>query len=207
MILLFDKHRGSADGIGVEAFEALLFRFLCFLRASGELQPAPEKPSVGAAQGRERRWREEFIQTNQRNFDDFYEIGRLLGKGSYGAVYLVEHKAQLGHDRQARVCKVIPKAAAATSLQGVSRVRAEFVVLKQLDHPHVLRIFEYFEDADSYYLLMEQCCGGDLYSYIRELDPMDARTYEFLTAKVMQHTLSALAYCHSEAIILKDLKQ
>jgi len=205
MILLFDKHRGSNDGIGVEALEALLFRFLCFLRASGELQPAIEKPSDGTpVQGRERRWREEFIQTNQRNFDDFYVKGRRLGRGSFGAVYLVEHKAQLAHDRQARVCKVIPKAAAASRQS--SRLREEFVVLKQLDHPHVLRIFEYFEDADSYYLLMEQCCGGDLYNYIQELDPMDAKTYEFLTAKVMQHTLSALAYCHSKAIIHKDLK-
>ncbi|CAE8626483.1 unnamed protein product [Polarella glacialis] len=53
---------------------------------------------------------------------------------------------------------------------------------------------------------MEQCRGGDLAEYVKHLEPMDARSYEFWVAKVMQHTLSAIAYCHSKAVIHKDLK-
>ncbi|CAE8591904.1 unnamed protein product, partial [Polarella glacialis] len=141
-------------------------------------------------------------------FCDVYEIKQQLGKGSFGTVFLVAHRTQLDrhNEKWVRVCKMITKAKAKEAKTPESKVREEFAVLKQLDHPHVLRIFEDFEDEDNFYLVMEQCRGGDLAEYVKHLEPMDARSYEFWVAKVMQHTLSAIAYCHSKAVIHKDLK-
>lgn len=203
---LFDKHRGSTEGIGSEDFEALLFRLLCFLRASEEIRVSPGRDTK--SEDRDKRWREEFLQKNPRKFNDVYEAKAQLGKGSFGTVYLVAHRTQRDtrNEQRVRVCKIIQKSKAKEAKTPETKVREELAVLKQLDHPNVLRIFEDFEDDDSFYLVMEQCRGGDLAEYVKVLEPMDAWSYEVWVAKVMLHTLSAIAYCHSKAVIHKDLK-
>lgn len=204
---LFEKHRRGTEGVGCEEFEALLFRLLCYLRASNEVNVEMRRtPSNG--EERDKRWRQEFIQKNPRKFSEVYDIEKQLGKGSFGTVYMVAHKTQRDkrNEKRVRVCKIITKKKASRAGTSDAKVREEFAVLKQLDHPHVLRIFEDFEDDENFYLIMEPCRGGDLQEYLRRLEPMDAASYEFWVAKVMQHTLSALAYCHSKAIIHKDLK-
>lgn len=210
MRALFDKHSrriGGVDGIGCEEFEALLFRLLCFLRVEKEVEPQKARDR-NTSEERDKRWREEFIQKNLQRFHDVYVVREQLGKGSFGTVHMVTHKTQRDskNELRVRVCKIISKAKAKAAKTPEAKVREEFAVLKQLDHPHVLRIFEDFEDEENFYLLMEPCRGGDLATYVKTLEPMDAKTYEFWVAKVMQHTLSAVAYCHSKAVIHKDLK-
>mmetsp|Transcript_123952 Transcript_123952/g.246782 ORF Transcript_123952/g.246782 Transcript_123952/m.246782 type:complete len:781 (-) Transcript_123952:43-2385(-) len=204
MHALFDKHRCGAEGVNAEEFEALLFRLLCFLRASDVVQ-APHEVQQTASTESKRRWREDFIRKNPRKFNDVYVIGQQLGKGSFGTVHVVSLKTPTRNGRS-RVCKIISKEVAHAAGTSEAKVREEFAVLKQLDHPHVLRIFEDFEDEESFYVVMEPCHGGDLASYVRCMEPMSAARYEFWVAKVMQHTVLAAAYCHSKAIIHKDLK-
>lgn len=208
MQALFDKHRGSHEGVSSEDFEALLFRLLCFLRASEEVRVNPGAEIRSCSEERDKRWRQEFIQKNSQKFNEVYEVQKQLGKGSFGTVYLVSHRTQVDQNKakRVRVCKMISKVKAKEAKTSEAKVREEFAVLKQLDHPHVLRIFEDFEDEKYFYLVMEQCKGGDLAQYVKSLEPMDAQSYEFWVGKVMQHTLSAIAYCHSKAVIHKDLK-
>jgi len=209
MRALFSKHTRGDSGMDQEGFEALLFRLLCFLRASEEIRvkSAQRPPAADAAQ-RDKRWRVEFLQKNPSRFGEVYEVQKQLGKGSFGTCYTVAHRTQhdANNDRRIRVCKIISKAKAREAKTPEEKVREEFAVLKQLDHPHVLRIFEDFEDEENFYVVMEPCCGGDLQEYVKCLEPMDAITYERWVAKVMQHTLSAIAYCHARAVIHKDLK-
>jgi len=206
MRALFEKHRRGNEGMDVEEYEALLFRLLCFLRASEEVQVNTRNRA--ASEERDKHWREEFIQKNPLRFAEIYEMQRQLGKGSFGTCYMVRHKTQRDtkNERRVRVCKIISKAQAKAANTPEAKVREEFAVLKQLDHPHVLRIFEDFEDEDNFYVVMEPCRGGDLQDYIKCLEPMDAWTYERWVAKVLQHTLSAIAYCHAKSVIHKDLK-
>jgi len=208
MRALFEKHRRGSEGIAAEDFEVLLFRLLCFLRASEGVSPQGGRVARSGSEERDKRWREEFIQRNPCKFDDVYEVKGPLGKGSFGTVHLVMHWTQLDAKgaRSVRVCKVISKSKAKAAKTPESKVREELAVLKQLDHPNVLRIFEDFEDEDHFYIIMERCRGGDLSHFVKCLAPMDAKTYETWVAKVMQQTLSAIAYCHSKAIIHKDLK-
>lgn len=198
---MFEKHRDSGGGVGMEEFEALLFRLLCFMLASGEVSVAPGQAASG--EERDKHWREEFLKKNQRRFTEVYECGRKLGEGSFGAVYEVSHKT---NPRMIRVCKVIRKSAADKAKTPHERVREEFAVLKRLDHPHVVRIFEDFEDEKCFYLVMEPCRGGDLLEAVRNPNTRDPTAWERWCAKVMQHTLSAVAYCHSKGVIHKDLK-
>lgn len=204
--LMFEKHRSGGDaGVGREEFEALIFRLLCFMLASGEVSAAPGQARAG--EERDKRWREEFLKKNSRSFGEVYISGRKLGEGSFGAVYEVAHRTELeGMTRQVRVCKVIKKASAERAKTPFHRVREEFAVLKRLDHPHVVRIFEDFEDEKCFYLVMEPCRGGDLQDAVKNPCTRDPGVWERFCAKVMQHTLSAVAYCHSKGVIHKDLK-
>jgi len=204
---LFQKHSGQPDpktgglGLGREEYEALLFRMLTFMLASGEVDAVPTQAVAG--EERDKRWREEFLRKNARRFQDVYMTGRKLGEGSFGAVYEVAHRS---NESTIRVCKVIQKSSADKAKTSHQRVREEFAVLKRLDHPHVVRIFEDFEDERCFYLVMEPCRGGDLLEAVKNPMTRDAQQWEQWCAKVMQHTLSAVAYCHSKGVMHKDLK-
>mmetsp|Transcript_42598 Transcript_42598/g.84298 ORF Transcript_42598/g.84298 Transcript_42598/m.84298 type:complete len:964 (+) Transcript_42598:94-2985(+) len=207
---LLEKHSSSAGGRGVDAqeFEAMIFRLLCFMLASGEVKVSRDSaPATTGAEERDKHWREEFLKKNRRNVTDVYKMGCKLGEGSFGAVYEVGHHSELeGVGRQVRVCKVIKKSSAEKTNTSFDRVREEFQMLKRLDHPHVVRIFEDFEDDQSFYLIMEPARGGDLQDAVRNRSTQDPMQWELFCAKVMQHTLYAVAYCHSRGVIHKDLK-
>lgn len=206
---LFQKHSSTQPdpktgtiGLGPEEYEALLFRMLTFMLASGEVEVSSHG-SPKAGEERDKRWREEFLKKNSQRFQEVYRKGRKLGEGSFGAVYEVAHRS---NETSIRVCKVIQKSSADKVKTSHQRVREEFAVLKRLDHPHVVRIFEDFEDEQCFYLIMEPCRGGDLLEAVRNPMTRNPQEWEMWCAKVIQHTLSAVAYCHSKGIMHKDLK-
>jgi len=206
---LFQKHSSAqpdpktgTTGLGPEEYEALLFRMLTFMLASGEVEVSSHG-SPKAGEERDKRWREEFLKKNSQRFQEVYRKGRKLGEGSFGAVFEVAHRS---NESSIRVCKVIQKSSADKAKTSHQRVREEFAVLKRLDHPHVVRIFEDFEDEQCFYLIMEPCRGGDLLEAVRNPMTRNPQEWEMWCAKVIQHTLSAVAYCHSKGIMHKDLK-
>lgn len=227
---IFDKHSHGGKGVAVEDFEALLFRMLCFMRAKEDVDVTPR---ARAAQERDRQWRQEFIPMNQHKFEDVYEVKDKLGQGNFGTVYKIGYKYNFdeaakkskpkkvkgpknckvakpeekdANGKTHRVCKVISKEVAQKAGLTLCKVREELAVLKHLDHPHTLRIFESFEDQGSFFIIMETALGGDLNEYMRHMAPTDAKTYERFVAKVLYQTLSALSYCHHRGVVHKDLK-
>ncbi|OLQ05923.1 Calcium-dependent protein kinase 34 [Symbiodinium microadriaticum] len=82
-------------------------------------------------------------------------------------------------------------------LLGFSRL-----VLKQLDHPNICKLYEVFEDADSIYIVMDLCHGGELFDRIAE----GALGDEAQVAKLIRQLARALRYCHDRGIIHRDIK-
>lgn len=74
-----------------------------------------------------------------------------------------------------------------------------------LTHPHVVKLYEVFEDADVVSLVMERCNGGDLFDLIASHADKGGLT-ETCSARVQVHLLSALAFLHDIPVVHRDVK-
>eukprot|EP00920_Eleutheroschizon_duboscqi_P036864 GHVT01088500.1.p1 GENE.GHVT01088500.1~~GHVT01088500.1.p1 ORF type:complete len:389 (+),score=45.16 GHVT01088500.1:1771-2937(+) len=83
-----------------------------------------------------------------------YDIGRTIGRGTWGEVKAVYHRLTGAK----RAAKKIPK----FYVEDVERFRQEITIMKSLDHPNIVRLHEAFEDDMDIYLVMEFCAGEGL---------------------------------------------
>lgn len=74
--------------------------------------------------------------------------------------------------------------------------------MSKLDHPHILKVFEYFEDDTHLYIVTELCTGGELFDKIIE----KKRFTETEASQLMEQMLSAVVFCHKAGIVHRDLK-
>ena len=119
-----------------------------------------------------------------------------LETGAYGKVSLVEHK----ETGITRAMKCIKKKNAKPSKE--KELFNEAKILKGLDHPNIVKLFELFQDAKFYYMITEYCEGGERFDRIQETSTFT----ENQAAEYMRQLLSALVYCHNLKIMHRDLK-
>lgn len=122
-----------------------------------------------------------------------------IGSGSFGNAYLCRHRLM----REERAVKVILKGQNNASHTEIER---EIQMLRQLDHPHVVRLYEWYEDGHRVYLVMEALKGGTLQAASKELQQQTLALRDEWIRKVIRQILEAMAYCHSLQIVHKDLK-
>ena len=112
-----------------------------------------------------------------------FEIGRPLGKGKFGNVYLVREK----QSKFILALKVLFKAQLEKA--GVEhQLRREVEIQSHLRHPNILRLYGYFHDATRVYLILEYAPLGAVYRELQKLSKFD----EQRTATVSFHLLSRL---------------
>jgi aurora kinase len=127
-----------------------------------------------------------------------FEIGKPLGKGKFGRVYLAKERAT------GFVCalKVLHKSELQHG-QGVERqVRREIEIQSNLAHPNILRMFGHFHDAKRIFLILEFAAGGELYKLLQK----QQRFPEWRAAQYVAQMASALKYLHKKHIIHRDIK-
>lgn len=139
---------------------------------------------------------EMFFSVKTSPVEEDYEVKQLLGEGSFGQVKLVTHK-RTGLDR---AMKIIKKAEVPAEER--DKMLKEVTILKSLDHPNILKIFDMHEDESHYYLLTEYCAGGELFDRIQKANNFN----EKMAAKYIKQLLSAIAYLHARNIVHRDLK-
>lgn len=93
--------------------------------------------------------------------------------------------------------KTIPKA----KVRSLQMLRNEIDIMKTLDHPSIIKLYDAFEDDDSVHLVMELCKGGELFERI-----IRGRLDEPEAAKVMKTVFEAVKHCHDNNIVHRDLK-
>ncbi|EAN32682.1 Protein kinase domain protein [Theileria parva strain Muguga] len=133
--------------------------------------------------------------TDGTSIHDVYEIkSEKLGNGSYGNVLKGVHK----ESGAVRAIKIILK----SKIENAMRMKREIQIMKTLDHPNIIKLFEVYEDADCLYLVMEMCVGGELFDRIVSTNGFS----EAYAASIMRQVFSAIAYCHNRNVLHRDLK-
>ena len=132
-----------------------------------------------------------------KNYTDLlhdYELLDNLGAGAFGVVQKVRHKAS----KQIRAMKTIKK----NSLNEEKSLK-EIDNLMLLDHPNILKLYEYYFDKKNLYIITEYCEGGELFDKIKDRDGYFS---ERDAATIIKAVLHAIAYCHSVGLVHRDLK-
>lgn len=162
----------------------------------------PAKSSAGADRdaGVQAVLRSQLVRdvSSLREFEDDLEACELLGQGSYGSVHLIRDKVSGNR----RVLKTVVRPESWNS----DRLRMEGLIMKNLDHPHILRLFEWFENGDLAKLVCDFCEGGELLSTIRKGRGNGVSLEEPWAACALRQTFQALAYMHGKSVVHKDLK-
>jgi len=137
----------------------------------------------------------QFILDKPGRIQDQYKDGESkLGEGAYGSVNKGVHRST----GAVRAIKTVAK----TKTRYVERFKREIAIMKTMDHPNIIKLFETFEDHLNIYMVMEVCTGGELLSRIIEA----TRFNEGDAAVVMQQMLRAVFYLHEQNICHRDLK-
>jgi len=103
-------------------------------------------------------------QVHRGNPNSFYYIGAKIGQGQFGIVNMVRHR-ETGAER---VLKTINKRTAVQSGTPLNMLSQEMDILALLDHPHILRLFEHYNDTENIYIVTDVCYGGHLLQIVEE---------------------------------------
>jgi serine/threonine protein kinase len=132
--------------------------------------------------------------------EDFFSEGdKAIGKGGFGQVWKVRHKAT----DKIYVIKVMNKQNIIDQKM-VDQINREIDIMYMLNHPHIIKLVNHYEDDDNLYLIMHYASKGQLYSLLKRHGRFDQRT----TAQYMQEVIAAIKYLHSfkPPIIHRDIK-
>ena len=129
--------------------------------------------------------------------DNDYKKLNFLGEGSFAAVYRVQNK----YTDVVCAMKIINKSYNC-SPEDEKEIINEINILRSMDHPNVLKIFEFYSNKQSYSIVTELCPGGELFQQIIDKGPFN----EQYSAYIMYQLFSAVNYCHKMNIIHRDLK-
>ena len=130
------------------------------------------------------------------NIRDEYKFHEQIGKGVMATVYRAIHAKTY----EEFAIKVINKIGLYP--EEILDVLNEVKVLKLLNHPNIVKMKEFIEDTDCYYILMEFVCGGELRERI-----IKKKVYTEKEARnLSKNLISTVLYMHNKGVVHRDLK-
>mmetsp|Transcript_24499 Transcript_24499/g.61634 ORF Transcript_24499/g.61634 Transcript_24499/m.61634 type:complete len:436 (+) Transcript_24499:70-1377(+) len=133
---------------------------------------------------------------NPYTIEDF-DVGKLLGRGKFGNVYLARERLtgfivalKILHKSQLLKHKV------------TDNLRREILIQSHLRHENILRLYTYFYDEEKVYLALECANRGELYHVLGKYERLD----EKLAAHYFRQMVLAIQACHDKHVIHRDIK-
>ncbi|KAH9950636.1 kinase-like protein [Amylocystis lapponica] len=135
--------------------------------------------------------------TREWHLTDF-DIGRPLGKGKFGRVYMVRTKSE---PHYILALKCLYKSEIVQS-KVEKQIRREIEIQQNLRHPHVLRLYGYFHDEKRIFLMLEFAGKGELYKQLTKHGCFSEKR----AARYIDQMADALSYLHAKHVIHRDIK-
>ena len=130
------------------------------------------------------------------NFNDFYELGEILGQGHFAKVCKCKHKLS----NKLFAVKIISKAD--LKPKDLELIHQERSYLNLIKHPNIIGLRDYYEDKRSIYLVTEFCSGGDLITFIEKNSKISEKT----AAKIIHKIAEGIKYLNIFGIVHRDIK-
>ena len=146
------------------------------------------------------------IHVRTGDIEEEYHFMKVLGAGAFGEVRLAQHisshASNPNNGGALRAIKCIPRRELESSKKRHQMLLNEYSILKQIDNPHIIKIFELWKDDVYYYIITEYLEGGELYKTISKRERFTEKDWAMLIKQI----LLALNYCHKGGIVHRDLK-
>eukprot|EP01102_Stenamoeba_stenopodia_P008097 TRINITY_DN22_c0_g2_i1.p1 TRINITY_DN22_c0_g2~~TRINITY_DN22_c0_g2_i1.p1 ORF type:complete len:352 (-),score=100.11 TRINITY_DN22_c0_g2_i1:131-1186(-) len=128
--------------------------------------------------------------------EDYYTLGKEIGRGGFSVV--VEGIKKKTNEKFAIKC--IKK----TMVEGddIKLLRREIHIMKKVNHPNILKLYEVFENDDEFFLVMELVSGKELFDKIVERGQYSEKD----ASNIVRQIVSAVEYLHANGIAHRDLK-
>jgi 5'-AMP-activated protein kinase catalytic alpha subunit len=125
-----------------------------------------------------------------------YEIGKLLGHGTFAKVYFARNVKT----NEGVAIKVIDKE---KILKGglIAHIKREISILRRVRHPNIVQLIEVMATKAKIYFVMEYVRGGELFNKVAK-----GRLKEEVARKYFQQLISAVGFCHARGVFHRDLK-
>lgn len=148
----------------------------------------------------------------KKQVNDFHPI-KMLGEGAYGKVILVKEKSNGKLFAIKQMCKAEilimsdelnqkRNNSKSPKMKQVERTFAERNILKEIDHPNIVKLFYSFHDSDKLYLVLQFIPGGELFFHLNKLTRFNETVASFYTLEISL----AIKFLHDKGIVYRDLK-
>jgi serine/threonine protein kinase len=132
-------------------------------------------------------------KTHKKKFEDLYELGEKIHRGSFAVVKECLHKEW----KQKYAVKIIKR-----DRKTDEAVLHEVAIMNQLDHEHIVKVVDFFEEDDYFYIVIELMAGGDVFDRIIDMNNYTEKDARDLSKLLLE----AVEYMHNNGIAHRDLK-
>ena len=130
--------------------------------------------------------------------NDYYILPKVLGKGHYGIVRECMHRTT----RQVLAVKSIEKC----NIGRLDHLQREIYLLANIDHEHIMKMVDCYEDAECVHIVTEKYTGGELFDTVLDNVSSNGCLSERKTFNIIKSLLEAIAYLHDNGVVHRDIK-
>lgn len=142
-------------------------------------------------------WFDALKFASEKSIKDYYAFVKTIGEGHFGKVLLAKDR----RTKEKFAVKVIKKDS--TELRSQTLIQRELDILRVVNHPNVVRLFDLFDTSDRLYFVLEFMAGGALYDV---LSSKQIHFSEQRASHIIKDILHGLVYLHSQNIVHRDVK-